>query len=142
MEGFGLAVQVGQHQFDIAAELPEDLPAGAAGRRQHVGIGGHRDAAELARAFGDGFEDGHALGAEGQAVGGVFDVAAGVDAAVDVFQRRADLEVRERRMGVFAGRERGFDQRVRSCLQARQQRFEKSHQRVAHHASPVSSTSS
>ena len=48
--GFGFAVQVDQHDFDIAAELPEDLPAGAAGRREHAGIGRHRHAAELADA--------------------------------------------------------------------------------------------
>jgi hypothetical protein len=81
-DGFRLAVQVCEHQFHIAAELPEDLAASAAGRSQRIGIRHHGHAPELARAFGDRFENGHALGAEGQAVSGVLDVAAGVDAAV------------------------------------------------------------
>src|ERR1035438_3246755 len=68
------------HQFHIAAELPEDLAASAAGRCQRIGIGHNGHAPELACAFGDRLEDSHALGAEGQAVSGVLDVAAGVDA--------------------------------------------------------------
>src|ERR1039457_1755841 len=66
--GFGCAVQVDQHQFHVSAKLPENLPAGAAGRRQIVGIGGHRHPAELADAFRDCLEHGHAFGAEGEAV--------------------------------------------------------------------------
>jgi len=34
---------------------PEDLAAGAAGRCERVGVGGHRHAAEFADAFGNGF---------------------------------------------------------------------------------------
>jgi hypothetical protein len=102
-------VQVRKHQFHIAAELPEDLAASAAGRRQRIGVGHHGHAPELARAFGDGFEDGHALGAEGQAVAGVLDIAAGVDAARGIFQCRADLEMGERRVGVLPGARCGFD---------------------------------
>src|ERR1035437_11060088 len=49
--GFGFAVQVDQHQFHVSAKLPENLPAGAARRRQIFGIGGHHHAAELAAAF-------------------------------------------------------------------------------------------
>ena len=102
--GFGFAAQVDQHDFDVAAELPEDLAAGAAGRRESVGIGGHGHAAELADAFGDGFEDGHALGADGEAVSGVLDVAAGVDAAGGVFDGRADLEFGDTARRRFRGR--------------------------------------
>src|SRR2546422_922614 len=37
LECFGFAVEVNQGEFGIAAELPEDLAAGPAGRRQCVG---------------------------------------------------------------------------------------------------------
>ena len=107
--GFGFAGEVDQHEFDIAAEFPEDLAAGSAGRSQSVGIGGDGDAAEFSGAFADRLEDGDALGAEGESVGGVFDVAAGVDAAVDVFKRGADQELGEGREGVEADGEGGVD---------------------------------
>src|SRR5262249_5293545 len=99
---FGFAARIHEGDFDIAAKLPEDLAARAARRSEAIGIGGDGDAAELADAFADGFEDGDALGADGEAVGGVFDVAAGVDAAFGVFQGGADLEVRIRGEGVGA----------------------------------------
>src|SRR4051794_25006163 len=51
-------------------------------------------------AFRDGLEHRHALGADGQAIGRVLDVAATDDLAVLGFQRRADLEMREGREGV------------------------------------------
>ena len=60
-----------------------------------------------ARAFGDRFEHRHALGAKGQAVGRVFDVAAGVDAAGVVFESGAHAEMRKRRVGVFTRGQRG-----------------------------------
>ena len=47
------------------------------------------------------------LGADGQAVGGVFDIAAGDDRAVGRFERGADLEMRERGVGVSRARRRG-----------------------------------
>src|SRR5579872_6406638 len=55
----------------VPAEFPQNLPAGAAGRRQVVGVGGYGDAPELSGAFGNRFENRNALGAHGQAVGGV-----------------------------------------------------------------------
>ena len=55
-------------------------------------IGGHGDAPEFVRAFGDGLEDRYPFGADGEAVGGVLHVAAGVNAAALVFKRRAHLE--------------------------------------------------
>src|ERR1039458_5280917 len=84
--GFGFAVQVDQDQLHVAAKLPENLPAGATGRREIFGIGGHGHAAELAYAFRDRLEHGHAFGAEGEAVGGIFYVAPGVNPAVAVFR--------------------------------------------------------
>ena len=92
-QGFGLSVQVCEHQFDVAAELPEDLAAGSAGRRQYVRIGDYGHSDEVAGAFRDGLEDGDAFGANGQAVGGVFDIAAGENAAGFIFDRGAYLEL-------------------------------------------------
>src|ERR1039457_665722 len=108
-EGFRLAVEVGEHQFHIAAELPEDLAASAAGRCERIGVRDDGHAPELACAFGDRLEDGYALGAQSQAVTGVLHVAAGVDVAGGVFQRRAHFEMGERGMGILPGGESGFD---------------------------------
>src|ERR1035441_10621577 len=66
--GFGFAVQVDQHQLHVSAKLPENLPAGATGRRQVFGIGGHGHAAELADAFGNRLEHRHAFGAKSEPV--------------------------------------------------------------------------
>src|ERR1035438_9209689 len=82
--GFGFAGQVDQYQFHVPAKLPENLPEGAAGRREILGIGGHGHAAELADAFRDCLEHGHAFGAEREAVGSVFDVASGMNAAMEM----------------------------------------------------------
>src|ERR1019366_6032188 len=95
--GFGFAAQVDQHQLHVSAKLPENLPAGAAGRGQIFGIGGHRHAAELADAFGDGLEHGDAFGAKCQPVGGILHVAAGMNPPVAVFNRRAHQELGEGR---------------------------------------------
>src|ERR1017187_7812314 len=100
--GFGLAARVHQDDVHVAAKFPQNLPARAAGRSQHIGIGRHRHAPELAHAFGDGFEHGHALGAEGEAVGGILDVATGMDMAVAVFDGRAHLKLRIRSEGMGA----------------------------------------
>src|ERR1022692_3829964 len=94
-EGFRLAVEVGEQQFHVAAELPEDLAASAAGRCERIGVRDDGHAPELACAFGDRLEDSHALGAEGQAVSGVL-------------ERRAHFELGERRMGILPGAQCGF----------------------------------
>src|SRR2546421_13115893 len=78
-KGFRLSARIHQRQLDVSAELPQDLPAGAAGWRERFRIGGHCDARELAGAFGDGLEYGHSFGADGEPVGGVFHVASGED---------------------------------------------------------------
>src|ERR1035441_7707351 len=111
--GFGFAGQVDQHQLHVAAKLPENLPAGAAGRCEIFGIGGHGHAAEVADAFRDCLEHGHAFGAEGEAVGSIFHVASGMNAAVVVFDGRAYQELGEWREGIQAGGKGGGDQRVR-----------------------------
>ena len=86
---------------NVAAEFPDDLAAGAAGRRQGIGIGDDGDGVEAVFAFRDGFEDRDALGAAGEAVAGVFDVAAGVDSSGFRAERRADAEIREGRVGIL-----------------------------------------
>ena len=88
----GLAFQVREDYFQIAAELPEDLAACAAGWGRGFGVGDNRDATEFAVAFREGFEHRHALGADGEAVRSVLDVAAGDDEAGRRLQRGADFE--------------------------------------------------
>src|SRR5258706_16170045 len=62
--GFGLAVEVGEDQFHVAAKLPEDLAARSTRRGQGIGIGRDGHATEFSDALADGFEDRDALGAE------------------------------------------------------------------------------
>src|SRR5688572_30772780 len=73
----GLPPQVGEDDVEVAAELPEDLAAGTAGRRGRGGIRDDGDAAKGAMSVREGLEHRHALRADRQAVGGVLDVAAG-----------------------------------------------------------------
>src|SRR5690349_19361292 len=86
---FGFAVQVDQHDLDIAAEFPEDLPAGAARRREHCAVGGHRDSPKRPHTFGNRLKDRYAFGAERESVSSVLHVAAGMDTSLDVFESRA-----------------------------------------------------
>ena len=99
------------------AELPEDLAAGAAGRRRRCGVGDDGDARELAMPFGERLEHRDALGADGQAVGGVLDVAAGDDRAVGGLERGADLEAASSRR-----RARSRAARARDATSAAQSR--------------------
>ena len=57
-----------------------------------IGIGRHGNAAEFSYALGNRLPYRDALGTDGEAVGGIFHVAAGVDAAVDVFEGGAHFE--------------------------------------------------
>src|SRR4029079_11216369 len=47
----GFALEIRENYFEIAAELPQDLTARAAGWRRGFGVGDHGDAAEFAMAF-------------------------------------------------------------------------------------------
>src|SRR5262245_12839339 len=47
----GLALEIREDDFEITAELPQDLTARAAGRRRGFGVGNDGDAAEFAMAF-------------------------------------------------------------------------------------------
>ena len=83
-------------------EFGDDLPAGAAGREELLGLADDQDLADLRLAGGDHGEDGVALGAAGQPERGVFDVAAAVDPAVGAEDGRAHAEIRIGGVGFFA----------------------------------------
>ena len=102
-------MRIRQDNFNITAELPQDLTAGSAWRGKLVRIGNDRDAAEIARPIGDSFEHRHALGADRQAVGRVFDVAAGVDLASRIFKRGAHANIRKRGVSSLARLQSGLD---------------------------------
>jgi hypothetical protein len=80
------------HDGCARAELVDDLAARAARRAGNVLRVRHGDGTnlDLRSFFGDGLEDGGALGAVRQAVRRVLDVASGVDVAGLGEQRRAD----------------------------------------------------
>jgi hypothetical protein len=103
LDDFGFALEIGQDNGDVAAEFPDELAAGAAGWSQGVGVGNHRDGIEAALTFAERFEDGDAFGANGQAVGGVFDVATAEDAPRSGAESGTDTEIGKRSMGVLAG---------------------------------------
>src|SRR5438477_454788 len=75
--------EVGELHVAVAAELPQDLAAGAARWRGRLRVGDDGDARELAMPLGKGLEHGHPFGAHAEAVGGVLDVAARNDGAID-----------------------------------------------------------
>src|SRR5260370_757926 len=85
-------LEVGEDDFEIAAELPENLPARTAWRRRVFRVRDDRDAREFPFAFGNRFDESDALGTDRQAVGRILDVAAGEDRAARRFQRGADLK--------------------------------------------------
>src|SRR5581483_12358101 len=87
-------LQVRELDLEVAAELPQDLPARAARRRRRLGVGDDGDARERALPFGERLEHRDALGAHRQPVRRVLDVAARDDRTVGALERRADLELR------------------------------------------------
>jgi len=78
------------------------LAARAAGWCHRVGVGDHRNSIEAALAFADSFEDGDALGANCEAVGRVFDVAAAEDSPGSSSEGSADSKVGIRRVRILA----------------------------------------
>src|SRR5690348_5626987 len=108
----GFAFEIRENHGNIAAKFPDDLAARATGRRERVGIGDDGDGFEIVLALGDGFENGDAFGAEREAVAGVFDVAAAIDASGFGMNGGAHEKFGERRVRVFAGGARGGDELV------------------------------
>jgi hypothetical protein len=85
------------------AELVDGLAAGSAGLAGGLVEIGYGDGADTdaGAVEGDGGGDGGLLGAGGEAVGGVFDVAAGYDGTVREEDRGADAEVAVGGVGVM-----------------------------------------
>lgn len=96
-------IGVDEDHFHRGAELAENLPAGAAGGMAPAG--GDGDGDDLFVTRGNGAADGDALGADRQAVGGVFNVAAGEDFAAGGENGGADLEFGIGGVGVLSSRE-------------------------------------
>ncbi len=88
----GGPLEIGEDDLDVAAVLPQELAARPARRRRRAGVGDDRDPRERGLSFRQRLHQRDALGADGQAVGRVLDVAAGDEAPVGRFERRADLE--------------------------------------------------
>ena len=74
------------------SELANALAAGAARRHQRRPVAEHQDAADGAPSVGDHGRDGACLGAGSDRIGGVLDVAAGMDDSALVAQRGTDAE--------------------------------------------------
>lgn len=103
----GLAALTGvEDESVVGTELSECLAAGTAGHGGGVVEVGDGDGAKAdGRAvLGDGAGDGRLLGAAGEAVGGVLNVAAGDDGTAGEQQRGADAEVTVGRVRVLGHR--------------------------------------
>src|ERR1700683_2137014 len=107
---FRLAAQVAENYLSVSAKFPDDLPASTARRRQFFGVGNHRYRIETTLAFGDGFEEGHPLGANRQAVAGVFHVAARENAPGLRAHRGANAKIGKGRVCMVARRPGGIEQ--------------------------------
>ena len=77
-EVLGLPLVVEADDLHLGGEFLHHLPAGAAGDAVVLALPSDDDAFEIPMALNDGLEDGGAFGTDGEAVGGVFNVAAGV----------------------------------------------------------------
>lgn len=102
LDRFGLAFEVREDYRNVAAEFPDELAAGAAGRSECVCVGDNGDGVEAAFAFAESFENRDTFGADGETVGGIFYVAAAEDAAGGGAERGAYAEVGVGSVGVVA----------------------------------------
>lgn len=98
---FRLSLQVRKHNWYVSAKFPDELTTSAARRRESVGVGDNSDRIEAAFAFADCFEDCDALGANGQPVCCVFNVASAEDASGRGAEGGADTEIRIRGVRVL-----------------------------------------
>src|SRR6266849_4322656 len=101
LEDFGLAFEIRHDHGNVAAKFPNQLAAGSARRRKSIGIRHHGNGLEPALAFTDGLEDGDAFGANGEAIGGVFNVAPAKNSAGSGAERGPHAKIGVRRMRVF-----------------------------------------
>src|SRR6266481_867302 len=112
LDDFRLALEIGHDHRNVPAKFPDQLAAGAAGWGQSVGVSHHGNSVEAALAFADGFENGDAFGAHGEAVGRILDIAAAKNSSGSGAQRGAHAKIRVRGMRVFPrlprGRNQGF----------------------------------
>jgi hypothetical protein len=97
-----MAIQFGHYDLHLsAAQLEDHLTARAARRNRTFGVGHHRYANEISRAFGYSLGQRHLFGAKRRTVAGIFDVAARECPSVSAFNRRADFEFGIWRVGAF-----------------------------------------
>src|SRR5579872_2062494 len=115
LERFRFAFQICQDHRNIAAKFPDQLAARAARGRKRVCIGDHGDGVKVTLAFAHGLENRNTLGAQGQSVGGVFDVAAAEDSARSGVQRGSNAKIRVRRVRIFTRLLRRFYERLMFC---------------------------
>ena len=104
-----LAIQIGKNDLQIAGKLPQNLPARTAWWGGCFRRGDDDHASELAVSLRERLEDGDALGADGQAIRGVFDVAASDDRSIYGFERSADFETGKSSLRMAAGASRRVD---------------------------------
>ena len=90
------ATKVREHDFQVAAELPEDLAARSTRWCRTLRVRNDRDAAESLVPLRQRLEHRHALGADGQTVCRVLDVAPGDNRPVNGLERRTHFELRKR----------------------------------------------
>ena len=76
---FALSFQVRERNLGVLTVLPDDLTAGATGRRQLFGVHDDDQIGKVSFTFGQGFPNRHAFSTDGQAIARAFNVATGKD---------------------------------------------------------------
>src|SRR5436190_23160743 len=102
MVGSARAPEIGGNYFDVVAEFPEQLAAGAAGRRRALAVSHDGYGHEFPLSLGKRFPQRDSLRADRQSVGRVLHVAAPEDLTARSQQRRADFEPGIGRVSVLA----------------------------------------
>lgn len=90
---FRLSVQICENNGRVARKLPDDLAAGAAGRRQRFRVGNDGKLSKLPFTFRQGFPNRDAFRADSQSITRALDVAAGVNFAARCAYRSADKKI-------------------------------------------------
>lgn len=106
------AGEIDKNDFGVAAEIPEHLAAGAAGRCQIVGFGDDDHSSNRSGSLRDGAKESGALGADGESVGSGFNIAAAERAPSLVFDRSPDEESGVWRASAESGLAGDIDERV------------------------------